>query len=161
MTTLPLSVLLSLNFWIYGIDFLQLLISTPSNLIMLHLCPVLQLTHVEKALWNHLPCNISGVQPQGKSLPPYQNTPVPTVPPSQLYDRMRVQKVHMHTHDRHMFVGPNTCALLAQHQESACLARQAGTYHIPQVCYLTMNSSSCFLHAWTHLHFDHPTRGGV
>ena len=148
MTSLPLSVVLSINFWIYSTDFLQLLFLNPSpNFIVLHLCSVLQFIHMKKALWNHLCCNSSGLQLWGKSLSSYQNTAVPTVPPPRLYDRMCMQKVHTHAHDRHTLVGQNTCTLLAQHRESACSACFVCTYHIPQVRYLTKHSNSCFLHA--------------
>lgn len=79
VTSLPLSVLLSINFRTYSTDFLQLLISDPSpNLIVLYLCSVLQFVHMKAALWDHLPCNSSGVQPWGKSLSSYQNTQVAT-----------------------------------------------------------------------------------
>lgn len=102
------SVLLSINLWIYSIDFLQFLISNPSpNLIVLHLSLVLQFIHMKKALLNHLPCNSSGVQPWGKSLSSYQNIQMPS--PTVVWLNVHAKVAHACTGQTHICGPEHVC----------------------------------------------------
>lgn len=156
MTSLPLSVLLSINFWIYSIDSLQLLISNPSlNLIMLHLCPVQHFIHMKKAL------HLATVQEFSRGGKLYLPTKIHKCPPCPLPScmmecaRKRCTCTHMtgarlqartRVHSWHgikgLLAGPVRCVPITS----------------PKCAIWPCSQAAVFFHAWTHLHFDHPTR---
>lgn len=111
-----MSVLLSINFMTYSMDFLQLLVSSPSpNFTVLHLCSVLQFIRVN-TLEPFTSQQFRGSAMGEKCLP--TKTPKWTGCPLPICVIKHGCKRCTCTHNRCAFVGQNTHILLAQHWES-------------------------------------------